>query len=288
MDSLGDQVMNPKFRTLLLVLLSQAAAVLAQTESPNRAPSATEQSAVLAAIREYALNYTQRLPDYSCMQVTKWGTTGTASLTQSSPNGQRPLGHESRAGVIEAQVGVVDHRELHKITTINGKPAASADLKDLPDMYSHGEFGTQLGRIFDPQTATEFQWDRWAARDGRRMYVFSYRVPKTKGYIIQDGKNTAMVAFKGLVYADFETKAVMRIEMQCTDFPADSSYQDLDLSLNYKLTRVAEQEFVLPADFKLIARRSNGYAEIDDELNAQYKDYRRFSADATIQFDAEK
>jgi hypothetical protein len=265
---------------LLPVLLS-AAALLGGAAFAQPAPGAFEQSAALAAIREYALSYTRRLPDYTGTQVTQWVTTYTAPQTggrRGSPG--RPM----RTGVVEAQIGYVDHREIEKTLTINGKPAAGADPKDLPPTSTHGEFGTLLARVFEPQTSTEFRWDRWVMRDGRRMYVFSYRVPQSKGYIIQEGKRTTVLAFKGSVYADLETKAVMRIEMQCTDFPADSSYQSLVLNLNYKLTRVAEQAFVLPSDFKLTSRRADGVNGEDSEMDAKYKNYRRFGADATIQF----
>ena len=169
---------------------------------------------------------------------------------------------------------------MQEVTSINSQPDPSFDPKDLPE-FSRGEFDTLLARIFDPQTSTEFRWDRWATRDGRRMYVFSYRVPKSKGYAIQEGRRTTVVAFKGLIYADFETKAVMRIEMQCIDFPAGTSYESLTLTLNYKLTRVAEQELVLPSDFVTSSRQSSGESEAD----AVYKDYRRFSADTRIQLE---
>ena len=256
----------------LLALLSLALPAPAQTATSNRAPNASEQSAALAAIREYATNHTQSLPDYVCSQTTRQ----TISPDAADPNGPQPR----QTNVIEAEIGYVNHREMEKLTTINGKPAASADPKDLPESFSRGEFGTLLLRIFEPQTSTEFRWDRWVTRDKRRMYVFSYRVPKSKGYVIQEGKRTTVVAFKGLVYADAETNAVMRIEMQGIDFPASSSYQSLTLKLNYKLTKVAEQEFVLPSDFELNSRQSGGTTEVD----AEYRNYRRFSADATIQF----
>jgi hypothetical protein len=72
----------------------------------------------------------------------------------------------------------------------------------------------------------------------------------------------------------------MRIEMQGIDFPGSSSYQSLTLKLNYKLIQVAEREFVLPSDFEFNSRQSGGTTEVD----ADYRNYRRFSADATIQF----
>ncbi len=116
------------------------------------------------------------------------------------------------------------------------------------------------------------------------MYVFSYRLPKLAGYVLQEGKRTTVIPVKGLVYADFETNAVTRIEVQGTDIPETSSYQSLELTLNYKLIRVADREFMLPSDFKLTSRQRDGSSRLDIELDAQYKDYRRFTADATIQF----
>jgi hypothetical protein len=266
-----------KLTGLLSALALLAPLAFAQPANPNRAPSASEQSAALAAIREYAVSYTQRLPDYACTQVTQWKTAAFPVFM-----------HPPRSGQIETQIGFVDHREMEKVTAVNGKPAARAEPKDLPPTSSHGEFGTLLALIFDPQTPTEFHWDRWATRGGRRMYVFSYRLPKSAGYVLQEGQRTTVVPVKGLVYADFETKAVTRIEMQCIDIPSDSGYLSLELTLNYKLIRVAEREFMLPSDFKLGTRQSDastvGSAIVDTEVNAQYKDYRRFSADATIQF----
>jgi len=255
---------------LLLGLLSWALPAPAQTESSNRALSAAEQSAALAAIREYALNQTRALPDYVCTQVTRQTIVSTG---RNGISGQR-------TSVIEAEIGYTNHRETEKLTAINGKPVARADRENFPARFSQGEFGPLMERIFDPQTSTEFGWDRWITRDKRRMYVFSYRVPKSKGYSIQEGEQTTVVAFKGLIYADAETKAVMRIEMQGMDFPASSSYRALTLTLHYKLTRVAEQDFVLPSDFELNSRQSGGATE----ARSEYKNYRRFSADATIQF----
>jgi hypothetical protein len=173
---------------------------------------------------------------------------------------------------------------MEKVATINGKPATDANRGDLPPSVSHGEFGSLLARIFDPQTSAEFHWDRWDKLDGRRMYVFSCRVPKSSGYVVQDSKGSAIVAFKGLVYADFETKAVMRIEMQCVGFPFASSYRALELKLNYKPAQVAEREFVLPSDFEETYGRSNDNGSEVTTIKAQYERYQRFAADTEIQF----
>ena len=38
---------------------------------PTPPPSAEEQAAILAAVKEYALNYTRNLPNYMCIQTTR-------------------------------------------------------------------------------------------------------------------------------------------------------------------------------------------------------------------------
>jgi hypothetical protein len=253
--------------------------LLSASAFAQQASSVSEQSEALAAIREYALNYTQRLPDYRCTQVTQWKTSAAPLLRD----------RQERKGVLETEIGFLGHREMEKITTINGKPAEKADPRDLPQTSSRGEFGTLLARIFDPRSSTEFRWNDSVTRDGRRSYLLSYRVPQASGYVVQAGKRSTRVAFTGFVYADVETKAVTRIEMQGVDFPVDSEYLSLELTLNYKLNRMkltdgSEGEFVLPSDFKLNSRQWNGATMIDAEINAQYKDYRRFGADAKIQF----
>ena len=101
-----------------------------------------------------------------------------------------------------------------------------------------------MEHIFDPQSSTQFGWKRMAAQDGRRIFVLSYRVPKTKGYVIPEANRTTIVAFKGLVYADFETKAITRMEIQFLNFPATSDYRSLSLKVNYRPIRIAGQQVV--------------------------------------------
>jgi hypothetical protein len=277
--------------TAVLITLLPAGPALAQGDNPKRAPTAAEQAEALAAIREYGLNYAQRLPNYICDQTTK--RTASPGASDAGPVEQTTRGHASasvaggaplpqrQVDVFEAQIGVSNGRETQKLVKINGQPAATVDAKALPGSFSNGEFNDLLISILDPQTQAQFQWDRWTTRSGRRMYVFSFRVPQSKGYVLKDAKGDTTVAYKGLLFADFETKAVMRIEMQCVDIPAKSGYEALSLKLNYERTDVAGQQFVLPSDFELNTRWRDGTSE---EADAKYNNYRRFTADEAIQF----
>jgi len=185
--------------------------------------------------------------------------------------------------VIEEQISFIDKKELRKVTKINGSEASPEGRDRRANASSRGEFGNLLDTIFDPETGADLQFDRLATLNRRRVYVFAYHVPQSRGYGLVETKRTVQVAFKGFVYADYETKAVVRIEMKCIDIPADSEYQALELKLNYRSVKVAGGEFILPADFTL--RYSLHHRE--DTSEAEYTNYRRFSADATVKFDAQ-
>ena len=246
-------------RTISCALVLIASSAFAQ-DGPSKL-NAREQATALGAIREYAMNYSRRLPNYTCTQVTT--TRGT------------------QTDLIEEELSVVDHKEVRRVTKINGKPPPNADPRQLSGPSSHGEFGNLLEVLFDPETKTKFQWDRIATLNGRRMYVFAYRVAQPEGYAIEEPKRIIRVAYRGLLYADYQTKAVLRIELECIKFPAHSTYQGVEFTLDYKPTKVAGQEFTLPSHYELHARTVFG----ETSVNIDYKSYRRFGAETTIVFD---
>jgi hypothetical protein len=240
--------------------------------------SADEQSALLAAIREYALSYTKGLPNYTCTQLIR----RTILPTSRRPSGM--VANNPQTDTIEEQLSFLDHQEIHKVVKVNGKAGRDVGRNPALDMYSRGEFGNLLEAIFNPETNAAIKWDRFATLNGRRMVVLSFRVPQSKGYSLTEPGRTLLVAYRGLVFADLETKAVMRIEMECMGIPGDSEYNGVNLTLDYKPTQVAGQQFTLPSHYLLHVRKAEG----EVISNSDYRAYRRFGAEATITFDSEK
>ena len=235
--------------------------------------SKQEQDAALAAIGEYARNYVAKLPNYTATQSTRHKTTPQVTRGMLTAGAQTQL--------MEDQISYIDHREVHKTVMIDGKKLAEADQKDAS--YSRGEFAGLLSTLFQPESGSKFEWDRIASLNGRKMYVFRFQVPQLPaGYGLMQGSHTFMVPFRGSVFADVETKAVMRIQLTCYDIPSISTYRSMDLTLDYKPIKVGGEEFVLPVHYTLNATRD----EAKTEIEATYKNYQRFSADATIIFDS--
>lgn len=228
-----------------------------------------DRSADLAAVREYALNYSAKLPNYTTTQTVR--------------RVSKPSRQSASTEVVEEQISYVEGRELHKILTVNGRAVKEWE-SDSEGMYSRGEFAFLLPAIFRPETRTEFRFDKLANLNGRRMQVWEYSVPQLpNGYGIKEGQRTLLVPYKGAVWADAETHTVARIEVVCNDIPQVSQYRRVELTLDYKAQKVAGQEFILPARYTTVVRLEGANITMD----ASYKDYKRFSAEATIIFEEE-
>jgi len=254
--------------SLMLVCLAAFAG-----HAPAQTPSKAEQAATLSAIREYALNYTKNLPNYTCTQTTHQTVLREASVRI-----------VTTMELIEEQLSFSHNKEIRKVAKINGIPASPDGPDQLTGTYLRGEFGNLLDIIFKPATGGNIKFERLATLDGHRVYVFAFRVPQSSGYLLTESKRTIQVPFQGFVYADYETKAVVRIDMKCTDIPRNSEYLNASVTLDYKPANVAGKEFVLPSHYQMHFQMVTGLKM----SSAEYTDYRRFSADATVQFEGVK
>ena len=246
----------------------------AAAPTPIAPPSAMEQAAILDTIRQNALNYTKGLPDYLCTQMTRRNvdSTGTGN-------------HWKQTDVIQEQLSFVDHQEKYVVIAVNGQIVNNREHRKLGGATSEGEFGTMLYDIFDPESETEFQWERWATWRGRRTHVYSFQVLRERSrYDIYYGPTDRHVisAYKGLVYADAANKTVMRIVMQCVDLPPDFPIQEVSQELRYAMAKIADQEFLLPERSELNSRRENRY--LVNNVTTFHL-YRKFSADDKIIYD---
>lgn len=239
--------------------------------TPLAPPDPAELQQILATIRENALNYTQGLPNYICTQVTKRHVD--------------PTGTESwrLADTIMEQLSYVDQKEIYKVKMINDRPVTNNIGHDqLGGASSSGEFGSILQTIFDPQTQTEFGWERWVSLGGKRTYVFHFRVAKQAYSIHHEGsKRTIVTGFHGLIYANRDTKMVMKVKLECDDIPADFPIQSVALELNYDTIDISGQQFVLP----LLSEVHSREGKLLSWNEVSYHSYHKYSADASISFE---
>lgn len=237
---------------------------------PIPPPSAAEQKRILAEVREYALSYVKRLPDFICTQVTR---------RYVDPSG---LEIWQRQDVVTARLSYFEQREDYKVILVNNR-MVDASLDSIGGATSTGEFGSMLREVFEPETEAAFTWHRWTTLRGRRAHVFSYRVaqPKSKWRLSYQRQLEILTAYRGLVYVDAEIPMVLRITLEAVDVPPTFPIQQASTVLDYDFIEIAEQQYVLP--LRAVVRMREGRLLAKNEV--EFRLYRKFGADTVITFD---
>jgi hypothetical protein len=235
-------------------------------------PDSVEQKKILAEITDGARNYVKSLPNFICLQVTR--RYGDAS----------GLENFRLIDTIAERLSYFEQKEDYKVVSINGVPVTgNVKHEQKQGASSSGEFGTMLKEIFDPQTETEFDWERWATLRGKRMYVFNFHVRQSHSqYSIYSEavQRTVIAGYHGLIYADRDSKMVMRIKLEVEGLPVDFPVQSVDLDMNYDFMKISGQPYLLPLKSEIRSRE--GKFLVKNEV--EFRLYNRFGADTSIQF----
>jgi hypothetical protein len=232
-------------------------------------PSTDEQKRVIDEAREYALSYTNNLPNFICTQVTR---------RYIDPSGME---FWQQQDVITAKLSYFEQKEDYKVVMVNNRVT---DLKydQVGGATSSGEFGSLLKELFDPATQADFTWERWGKLRGRIVHVFSYRVaqPQSRWHINYDKRLDIIAGYTGLVYVDKDSPMIHRVTLKAEDIPISFPIQQASTVLDYDMQSISGNEFVLPLRAEIRMREGKMLSRNDVEFRL----YRRFGADSTITF----
>jgi hypothetical protein len=258
-----------ELRDATATLPTAAKAAPKPVPSPIPAPPEAEQQEVLARVREYALDYDKRLPDFICAQVTR---------RYFDPSG---LEFWSGSDTITARLSYFQNKEEKKVIMINNR-YTDIDYDKLGGATSTGEFGSLLKEVFTPESHADFHWERWATLRGRRMYVFGYRVPRaySKWKLLYEKAVEDTPGYRGLVFVDKDSLQVMRVTLEADDIVPSFPIQAAATKLDYDYEDISGQRYLLPlrAEIRMRAGKQLSKNEVE------FRMYRKFGADTAITF----
>ncbi len=254
-----------------------AAEVLSETPKQASAPPPLDAAAALQLIgqvRENALAYTDRLPNFLCLQVTRrmidfdrkgfWGNMDT----------------------VITKVAFNDHHENYQVIMVNNK-SVDKKMESLGGAVSTGEFGSMLRELFVADTQADFRMVGPATLRDRPVYAYDYRVLKahSKWQIVWEpgraGMQSIVPGYHGRVIVDAETHQVLRMWVVADDIPPDFPIRSAASTLDYDWAKIAGQPYLLPA--KAVMEMKDSMAWTRNEIT--FRGYRRFSGDTAIKFD---
>jgi hypothetical protein len=233
-------------------------------------PSEAEQRQLIEELREYAMNYDKRLPDFLCTQVTR---------RFYDPSG---LEYWVNADTITAKLSYFQNKEEKKVLFVNNQ-YKDIDWDKLGGATSTGEFGSLMREVFEKESQAVFQWERWGTLRGKRNHVIRYRVPQrgSKWSIVYEKSMSITPGYAGFIYADAQTGMVTRVTLDAQEIPSYFPIQMAKTQLDYDYTEISGNTFLLPLRAEIKMREGKFLVRNDIE----FRNYRKFGADTSITFD---
>lgn len=251
--------------------------------TPIPPPSSEEQAAIISDVRDYALNYSKNLPDFICTQVTR----RYAAPRPGTRWGGSALGEPSwqAQDVLQIRLSYFQQKEKYTVVLANNT-VVNKDYEQMGGSKSFGEFGSMLREIFEPATEARFEWDHWGTLRGKLVMAFGYHVSQSRSQyrlVVEDAKLSIVTAYRGLVEVDPDTHAVMRVSTIAEHIPPDFPIQKAEDVLDYDYQELSGHTFLLPLKSQVFM---NG-GDFLTRLDAEFRLYRKYSAEAEIKYDAE-
>jgi hypothetical protein len=243
-------------------------------------PSSEEQAKLLVNIRNYALNYTHRLPDFICLEQNRRysDTTGMEAWRL--------------VDVLTARLTFFNRQEEYKLIGGNGREATDQSYSSIEGVVSMGDFGSSMLDIFDPASHATIAWKRWTTLRGRLTHVFSFRIPlEFSKYQIEYqgepelGVQRIKVAYRGSIFVDNDSSSVVRIEQEAVNIPPSFAIRQTQATLDYDFVKVGDTKFFLPLVATL---EMHGRGGMSTRNVKEFRLYQKFSADAVIKFDGQE
>lgn len=251
-------------------------------------PLSPDQAKILESARTSALQYTLKLPDFMCTQITRRqvsaaGNFGDSLTGISGPRSVAGLAVMSSTpdlgDVIEERLTFIDQKENYTVLTVNGRKVTGLNPMQFQGAISAGEFGSDLRNIFDPASAAVFAWEHPGTVHGRSVYIYSFHVPAQHGAVVFDrNSGRQLVApYAGRIFVDVATLGVLRIEDHL-DLPADFPIHDASITIEYKPIAIAGHSYMLP--FRSELRMQDATRQYVNTID--FRNYQKFVVESTV------
>jgi VWFA-related protein len=230
-------------------------------------PTNDELDGIIAGARKQALNYSAKLPNFLCVEVTDRSVDSSGT------------GRWRRKDSFGELLRYVDSHETRTTLEVNGHPS-SEKRADMHGPTSLGEFGHLLSLVFQPSSQAEFHWKETDALAGGTVQVFEYRVDRKHDSMeLDDSGGKVYAGFHGLAYIDGSTHGVRRITMEPDDLPTNFSIHAASISVDYDYVTVGTHDYLMPVRGTIRLKRGKRESDLNQIV---FQDYRRYASQSRI------
>jgi hypothetical protein len=274
------------FPQLVIVAAIIAAVAPFNCQAQSKAADADP---VIANARSAATAFIDSLPKYTVKRTT----TRYESDRRACSAGAMLAGIDCDAGtekwrtldIVTADVVVEHGKEVDSNIRLNGAPATQQDI-DLGS-WAVGDFTGTLQAILSPASAARFMNKRSTTLLKRPAYRYDYSIDQPhSSWHLDIGTAILTPGYGGSIWFDKETSRVLRVEMSARALPVSFPANRVEWTVDYDFVNVAGGTYLLPKDSE--TRNCQRETSVCERNATEFKNYKEFSADSNITFDAPK
>ncbi len=234
------------------------------------APEAAQASLIEKA-RQVTAEFGGKLPNFVTQQFT------TRYKRESKISGWDAV------DVVSATVVFMDGKEDYQNVKV-GNRSTSKGIMEIKGQRSRGDFHSVLSSLMDPRVGAEFHYvkDSELKRIKTKVYDFSVKRENSEWEIIEGGQSLRP-AISGRVWIDRDSGRVVRLEQQADHIPESFPLDMVEESVDYDFVRLGERKVLLPTESEnLSCERGSSFCS---KNVIEFRNYKEFRGEATIQFD---
>jgi len=267
-EKIGITIADPELGAVEMAPATRRA--LAITSLPSDSvirPADDELNSILEGARKHALNYSARLPNFLCIQMTDRSV---------DPSGNGKWRRKDSFGEL---LRYVDNHETRKTLEVNGK-TSTVQRDDMNGPISLGEFGHLLSLVFQPSSKAEFHWKETDALANGTVQVFEYRVDRKNDSIsLTDSNRRVYAGYHGLAYIDSSTLGIRRVTMEADDLPSDFSIHAAAIGVDYDYISIGGHDYLMPVRGTIRLKRGRHEADLNQIV---FQNYKRYASQAKV------
>ncbi len=204
----------------------------------------------LEKARRKALQYSEELPDFTCLQSTKRHRKGGGSnVFTTNPHSLEWIPVDQYVD----ELVYVNHREEYKRLELEKGSGYTGFAGPMLGASTAGEFGSTLNALFDSSTRADFKMEGTAKIEGRKAIKAKFKVSRENSKLDLKWQRdfnplrSHAVGYQGYCWIDLETLQTVRLELETLDVAPDFPISKASWIIAYKLWDIAGRQNWLPA-----------------------------------------
>ena len=226
--------------------------------------------------REAAFSFNETLPNYVVKQFT---TRYATAVARGGKTSWQALDN------VTADVIAENGTEKYKNILVNGKPPVR-DVEKTGS-WSRGEFSSLQLDVLSPVTNADFHGKRSTTIVNRAAirYDFSVEQPNSHWHVEAEGQSY-QPSYTGSIWIDKENYRVLRIELSAQRMPSSFPLDQVESAVDYDYVLIGENKYLLPTHSEALSCAHGANNSTRNVI--EFRNYRKFTADTSITFEADK